>query len=339
MEIIECVPNFSEGRNLEIIEQIANSIKTVPEAKLLNVEPDPDYNRTVITFIGSKKGVLEAAIAASLKAGELIDMTKHSGEHPRIGAIDVVPFIPVKNASMSDCIELAEKYAEIVSEKLNIPIYLYEEARRKEHYRLLSDIRKGEYEGLPEKLQDPNWQPDYGKAIFNPKLGATVTGARPFLIAYNINLDTTDIEISKKISEEIRESGKILRDENGKPIKDQNGVTKRTPGKLKAVQAMGVFLDKYNITQVSTNLKNFEITPLHTVFEEVKKLAQSFNVDVKGSEIVGLVPLKAVLMTADFYAKGANLSEQEKVQLVIEKLGLNSLTDFIPKNKIIDYMI
>lgn len=339
MEIVECVPNFSEGRNLETINAIADEIKKTPDAKLLSVEPDPDYNRTVITFVGTKKGVLDAAIAAALKAGELIDMTKHSGEHPRLGAIDIVPFIPVSGVTMKDCVEISEKFAEIVSEKLNIPIYLYEEARRKEHYKLLSDIRKGEYEGLPEKLKDPNWQPDYGKPEFNPKLGATVTGARPFLIAYNINLKTTDISISKEISETIRETGKILRDENGQPIRDEFGKTKRIPGKFKAVQAMGVFLDKYNITQVSINLKDFNITGMHTVFEEVKKMANEKNIETFGSEIVGLVPLKAMLDTADFYSNGKNLTEQEKIQLVIDKLGLSTLNEFIPNQKIIEYMI
>lgn len=339
MEIVECVPNFSEGRNLDIINSIADAIKSTPDAKLLSVEPDPDYNRTVVTFVGTKKGVLDAAVAASLKAGELIDMTKHSGEHPRIGAIDVCPFIPVSNVTMQDCVDISVKYAEIISEKLNIPIYLYEEARRKEHYKLLSDIRKGEYEGLPEKLKDPNWQPDFGKPEFNPKLGATVTGAREFLIAYNINLNTTDISVAKEISKTIRESGKILRDENGQPLKDENGKTKRIPGKFKAVQAMGVFLDKYNITQVSINLKNFNITGMHTVYDEVKNMASQMNVEVNGSEIVGLVPLKAILMTADYYAPNSNLTEEEKVKLVIEKLGLSTLNEFIPKNKIIDYMI
>jgi len=338
MKIIECVPNFSEGKNKKVFDAIKNSIEISKGAKLLSIEPDADYNRVVVTFAGDEDGVLNAAINASLAAAELIDMTQHKGEHPRIGAIDVVPFVPIKNASMQDCVSIAEKYGSIIAEKLNVPVYLYEEAARKLERKNLSDIRKGEYEGLPEKLKDPNWTPDFGKSEFNPKLGAIVTGARFFLIAYNVNIDSKDISFSKEIAEILRESGRPMRDEKGNVIK-REGQAVKIPGRLKSVKAMGVSLDKYGITQVSMNLTNYHITPMHIAFEETKKEAERLGVKVKGSEIVGLVPLEAILMAGKFYAGEKNYDEKDLVKLAIEKLGLSELNEFIPENKIIDYMI
>lgn len=336
-EIIECVPNFSEGRNEETINAIAEAIKKTPECKLLNVEPDRDYNRVVVTFVGTKKGVLEGAINASVVAAEKIDMSQHKGEHPRIGAIDVVPFIPIKNASIEDCVEISKQYGKIISEKLNLPVYLYEYSATKPERKNLSDIRKGEYEALPEKLKDPVWYPDFGKAEFNPKLGATVTGCRFFLIAYNVNLKTQDVKIADEISGIIRESGKPLRDENGNVVK-KDGKTVRIPGKFKAVKAMGVSLEKFGITQVSINLVNYKITNMHQVYEAVKEEAQKFGVEVWGSEIVGLVPLEAILEAGKFYKPVSN-NEAELIQTAIEKLGLNNLAPFNPKEKIIEYLI
>ncbi|NPV10277.1 MAG: glutamate formimidoyltransferase [Ignavibacteria bacterium] len=336
-EIIECVPNFSEGKNEETINAIAEAVRNTKECKLLNVEPDRDYNRVVVTFVGTKRGVLEGAINASLAAAEKIDMTKHKGEHPRIGAIDVVPFIPIRNVSIDDCVEISKEYGKIISEKLNIPVYLYEYSATKPERKNLSDIRKGEYEGLPEKLKDPEWYPDFGKAEFNPKLGATVTGCRFFLIAYNVNLKTQDVKVADEIAGIIRESGKPLRDENGNVVK-KDGKTVRVPGKFKAVKAMGVSLEKFGITQVSINLVNYKITNMHQVFEAVKEEAQKFGVEVWGSEIVGLVPLEAILESGKFYNPSLN-NEEDLIQTAIEKLGLSNLAPFNPKEKIIEYLI
>lgn len=336
-EIIECVPNFSEGRSEETINAIAQAIKETPDCKLLNVEPDRDYNRVVVTFVGTKEGVLKGAINASLVAAEKIDMTQHKGEHPRLGAIDVVPFIPIKNATIEDCIEISKEYGKIISEKLNIPVYLYEYSATKPERKNLSDIRKGEYEGLKDKLSNPEWFPDFGKPEFNPKLGATVTGCRFFLIAYNVNLKTQDVKIADEIAGIIRESGKPLRDEQGNVVK-KDGKTVRVPGKFKAVKAMGVSLEKFGITQVSINLVNYKITNMHQVFEAVKEEAQKFGVETWGSEIVGLVPLEAILEAGKFYKPDA-VDENELINAAIENLGLNNLAPFNPKEKIIEYLI
>ena len=274
-QIIECVPNFSEGRDLSIIDQIANSISSVNGVKLLGVEPDRDYNRTVVTFVGSAESVKEAAYQSTVKAFELIDMQKHHGEHPRIGAVDVVPFIPVSNTSMEECVEISKEYAKRVAEKYDIPIYLYAEASTKPQRVNLSDIRKGEYEGLKAKLEDPNWYPDFGKPIFNPKIGALVTGARFFLIAYNVNLNTDDSSIAHEIALRIRESGRPKKNEKGEFVLDESGKKIIIPGSLKQIKAMGVLLERYHIAQVSINVMNYLVTPPHIAFEEVKKEAKT----------------------------------------------------------------
>ncbi len=338
MKIIECVPNFSEGQNQETFQAITDVIKKTEGVKFLNLEPDADYNRVVVTMAGNEDGIINGAVNACKVASEFIDMRTHKGEHPRLGATDVVPFVPVKNVTMEDCVDISEKFGERISKELNVPVYLYEAAARKPERKSLSNIRKGEYEGLQEKLKDPEWKPDFGTTDFNPKLGAIVTGARFFLIAYNVNIKSTDVKYSKEIAETLRESGTIKRDENGKAIK-VDGKSVRIPGRLKEVKGMGVSLEKYNITQVSMNLTNYEVTPIHVAFEEVKKEAAAKGVEVNGSEIVGLVPLEALLQAGKFYSKDKETNEDKLVDLAIEKLGLSTLNEFDKNNKIIDYMI
>jgi len=338
MKIIECVPNFSEGRNENTFNEIRNAIDSTPNVKLLNLEPDIDYNRVVVTMAGNEEGILNGAINACIAAAKNIDMRFHKGEHPRIGAIDVVPFVPVSNVTMEECVKISEQFAERISSVLNVPVYLYEYSARKPERKSLANIRQGEYEGLEEKLKNPEWCPDYGEPVFNPKLGAIVTGARFFLIAYNVNIKSNDIKFAKEISELLRESGYPKRDETGNIIK-VNGKTIRVPGRLKEVKAMGVYLEKYNITQVSMNLTNFLVTPIHTAFEEVKKEALRLGVEVCGSEIVGLVPLKAIIEAGKFYTKNKESNETKLIEAAIENLGLNSFNKFVPEEKIIEYMI
>ena len=337
-KIVECVPNFSEGRNAGTIKAIAESIHGVDEVKLLNVEPDKDYNRTVVTFIGEPEAVVEAAFQATRTAAQLIDMEHHKGEHPRMGATDVVPFIPVSGVNMVECIRLANVFGKRVASELQIPVYLYEAAATSAARKNLSDIRKGEYEGLAEKLLDPHWSPDFGPAIFNKKSGATVTGARKFLIAYNVNLNTADVSIAQEIALRIRESGRPQKDAEGKTLKNDKGETLKIPGTLKGVKAMGVLVERYNLAQVSINLVDFEVTPPHAAFEEVKKQARSLGADATGSEIVGMTPLKAMVMAGQFYTKQA-ASDEDRVSAAIDGLGLSQLEKFDPAKKIIEYQL
>jgi len=338
-QLVECVPNFSEGQNQETINAIGDSVKQVHNVKLLSIEPDTDYNRTVVTFIGKPDAVVEAAFQATKIASERIDMTLHKGEHPRIGATDVVPFVPIDGVTMYDCVQLANKYGERVADELHIPVYLYEFSARSAQRKNLADIRKGEYEGLADKLNDPIWKPDYGNSTFNAKSGATVTGARKYLIAYNINLNTSDEKLAYEIALRIRESGRPLQDDHGIPIKNEEDKTIKIPGTLKAVKAIGVYLKRLNIAQVSINLVDYEKTSMHDVFEEVKKQAQALGIEVTGSELIGLTPLTAILKAGRFYSDNKNLSEQELVSLAVEKLGLNQFEPFDVKKKIIEYMI
>jgi glutamate formiminotransferase/formiminotetrahydrofolate cyclodeaminase len=336
--LVECVPNFSEGRNQEIINAIADAIKAVPHVKLISAEPDKDYNRTVVTFIGEPAAVVEAAFQATKKAVELIDMTVHKGGHPRLGATDVVPFVPLQGVTMQDCVKLANEFGKRAGEELRIPIYLYEEAATKPERRNLSTVRKGEYEGLAAKLKDAEWKPDYGPAEFNMRSGATVTGARVFLIAYNVNLKTNDKKIADEIALRIRESGRVKKDANGNPVLDASGKKVNIPGSLKSVKAMGVLLEAHNIAQVSINLTNFNVTPPHVAFEEVKKEAATLGVEVTGSELVGLSPLEAMLMAGRFYSPYVN--DEEELLLIAEaKLGLSQLDKFDARKKIIEYQL
>ncbi len=338
MKIIECVPNFSEGKNQKTFEAIKEAIESTKNVKLLSLEPDADYNRVVVTMAGNEAGILNGALNACRAAAANIDMRNHKGEHPRLGAIDVVPFVPVSNVTTEECVKISEEFAKIISNELNVPVYLYESAARFPERKSLANIRKGEYEGLEEKLKDPNWQPDFGDAIFNPKLGAIVTGARFFLIAYNVNINSSDVKHAKVIAEVLRESGYSKKDDNGNIIK-VDGKPIKIPGRLKEVKGMGVTLEKYNITQVSMNLTNFNVTPIHVAFEEVKKEAKRLGVEVTGSEIVGLVPLQALLEAGKFYSNNKETNERKLVDIAIEKLGLSSLNPFKPEEKIIEYMI
>jgi glutamate formiminotransferase/formiminotetrahydrofolate cyclodeaminase len=338
MKIIECVPNFSEGRNEELFNLIKNVLSKTTDVKLLNLEPDADYNRVVVTLAGNENSIIEGTVNACKSAAEMIDMTKHKGEHPRLGAIDVVPFVPVKNTTMEECVRISEIFGERIAKELSVPVYLYEYAAKNPQRISLSSIRKGEYEGLESKLKDQEWKPDFGECKFNAKLGAIVTGARFFLVAYNVNIKSTDIKISKEIAETLRESGRPKRDIQGNVIKE-NGKTISVPGRLKSVKGMGVSLEKYNITQVSMNLTNYNITAIHTAFEEVKKEASRLGAEVDGSEIVGLVPLEALVQAGRFYSEGKVNTEEELVDLAIDKLGLSNLNPFDKKQKIIDYMI
>ncbi len=336
--LVECVPNFSEGRNIKTIDAIAGVITAVPGVKFISAEPDKDYNRTVVTFIGEPAGVVEAAFHATKKAAELIDMTQHKGEHPRIGATDVVPFVPLQGVTMQDCVKLAHEFGKKVGDELHIPVYLYEEAATKPERKNLSTVRKGEYEGLDDKLKDPHWKPDYGPTEFNAKSGATVTGARVFLIAYNVNLKTGDKKIADEIAFRIRESGRVKKDANGNPVLDASGKKVSIPGSLKAVKAMGVLLEAHNIAQVSINLTNFNVTPPHVAFEEVKNEAATLGVEVTGSELVGLSPLEAMLMAGRFYSPNTT-GEKELLSVAEEKLGLSQLDKFDPQKKIIEYQL
>jgi len=337
--IVECVPNISEGRNEDIIKKICRSIENIKNVYLLNVEADHDYNRTVITFVGEPSNIVEAAYYLTETAVELIDMRKHKGEHPRIGAVDVVPFIPIKNVTMEECIELANKYGKLVAERLSVPVFLYEYAARTPSRKNLANIRKGEYERLAIKLKDPDWKPDYGEPIFNQKAGAIAVGARKLLIAYNINLNTSNVELADEIASQIRESGRIARNQQGMIIRNGEGNPIKIAGKFKSLKAIGVYLSTLDITQVSCNITDFEETSMHEVYEEVKRLASSNGVSVLGSELVGLVPLEALLKSGRFYAQDKKLNERGLILLAVEKLGLNQLKPFNPDKKIIEYLL
>lgn len=324
-KIVECVPNISEGRNSEIIEKCAEAVRKVKGVKLLDVDPGKSTNRTVFTFVGDPDSVVEAAFQFSKTAYELIDMTVHKGEHPRMGAVDVCPFVPVANVTVEECVECSKKYGERVGKELGVPVYLYELASENPERKMLKQIRSGEYEGLKDKIYKPEWKPDFGPQEFIPKSGATVTGVRNFLIAYNVNILGTK-EQAHRIALNIREQG---RGDN-------------EPGRLNAVKAIGWYVDEYNMAQVSMNLDDFRVTPPHIAFEEIKKDAKQMNLGVCGSELVGLIPLDAMLMAADYYIKKENLfilDEKQKIRLVIERLGLSSVSQFIPEKRIIEYMI
>lgn len=342
-KIVECVPNFSEGRNREVIDKIAEAVRKTEDAKLLDVDPNVDYHRTVFTFVGSPEGVLQAALNAFAAAAQFIDMRTHKGEHPRMGAADVVPFIPVRGVAMKECVAIAEQFGEEIAKRFDLPVYLYEFAARKPDRVNLANIRKGEYEGLPEKLHDPDWVPDFGPSKINPKLGATVTGARNFLIAYNVNIRDPNPEKAHEIALRIRESGRPKKDASGKVIKDAQGNKIMIPGRLKSVKAMGVALEEYNISQVSINLVNYHETPPHIAYETVKEEAATLNAVVSGSEIVGLTPLEPLLIAGGYYRERGGLSpkaeEAELLSAAVRGLGLSDLYPFDPKKKIIEYMI
>ena len=345
-QLIECVPNFSEGNDMGIIKQITDKIEAVEGVKLLEVDPGKATNRTVVTFIGTPDEAVEAAFQAIKKASELIDMRKHKGAHPRMGATDVCPFVPVSNISMEETVVYARKLAERVGKELGIPVYCYENAAFTEERRNLANCRSGEYEGLSKKLQDPHWKPDFGPAEFNAGAGATAVGARDFLVAYNVNLNTTSVRRANAVAFDIREKGRPMREGNpitGKIVKDDKGNQVMIPGSLKACKAIGWFIEEYGIAQVSINLTNISITSVHVAFEEACKKAQERGLRVTGSELVGLIPKKALLDAGKYFLakqqRSLGVSEDELIKIAVKSLGLDDLKPFNPKEKIIEYVM
>jgi glutamate formiminotransferase/formiminotetrahydrofolate cyclodeaminase len=340
--LIECVPNFSEGNDMNIINQITAEIEAVDGVRLLNVDPGKATNRTVVTMVGHPRAVTEAAFRAIKKAGEIIDMSKHKGEHPRMGATDVCPLIPIANISMEETAAYAQQLAKRVGEELNIPVYLYEAAQPDKKRNNLSVIRAGEYEGFFKKIQLPEWKPDFGPARFDEKRGGTVIGARDFLVAYNVNLNTTSTRRANAVAFDVREAGRTKK-ENGKNVLDENGKPVIIPGSLKAVKAIGWFIEEYGIAQISINLTNINITPMHVAFDEVCKKADARGIRVTGSELVGLIPLKAMLDAGKYFLqkqqRSVGVSEKELIKIAVKSLGLDELTAFDPQERIIEYML
>ncbi|MEI6748945.1 MAG: glutamate formimidoyltransferase [Bacteroidota bacterium] len=345
-QLIECVPNFSEGRDMSIIKQITDQIETVEGVKLLDVDPGAATNRTVVTFVGTPDEVVEAAFLAIRKAIDVIDMSKQHGAHPRFGATDVCPFVPISGITMEETVKYARKLAEKVGKELGIPVYCYENAAFTKERRNLAYCRSGEYEGLPKKLADPVWKPDFGPATFLPHTGAVAIGARDFLVAYNVNLNTTSTRRANAVAFDIREKGRPLREGNpvtGKIVKDADGKQVDIPGSLKACKAIGWFIEEYGIAQVSINLTNISMTPVHIAFEEASKKAQERGMRVTGSELVGLIPLKAMLDAGKHFLKkqqrSLGVSESELLKIAVKSLGLDDLKPFNAQEKIIEYVL
>jgi len=346
MQIIECVPNISEGRRPGIIKDITTVVETVEGVKLLDVDPGAATNRTVITFVGEPQAVIDSAFLLIKKASELIDMSQHSGEHPRMGATDVCPLIPISGITMEETAEWAHKLGKRVGEELSIPGYFYENAARSDERKNLATVRAGEYEGLPKKLVDPNWKPDFGPAAFNSKTGATAISARDFLVAYNVNLNTTSVRRANSIAFDLRENGRIKREGGkltGKPILDENGEALREPGLLKKVKAIGWFIEEYGVAQISMNLNDIKVTPLHIAFDKTVERAAARGMRVTGSELVGLVPLQAMLDAGDYFLRkqqrSLGVDEAEKIKIAIKSMGLDELAGFDPNKKIVEYVM
>ncbi|MBN1631467.1 MAG: glutamate formimidoyltransferase [Thermoleophilia bacterium] len=342
-KLVECVPNISEGRDRAVIDAVTGEVETVEGVTLLDVDPGADTNRTVITFVGDPDGVVEAAFRLIRKASELIDMTVHSGEHPRQGATDVCPFVPVSGVTMDDCVELANRLGKRVGEELGIPVFLYEHAAKKPDRRSLADIRVGEYEAWPNKLGKPEWQPDYGPNEFIPRTGAVVIGAREFLIAYNVNVNSRDKKLAHQIALDIREKGRLQRDEEGNLVRDDDGNKIRADGLLQACRAVGWIIEEYGQAQVSINLTDYHVTSVHQAFDTCCEVGAKYGLRVTGSEIVGLVPLEAMLMAGRYYlekqGRWSGVSEKELVHIAIKSLGLNDVAPFNPREKIIEYAV
>jgi glutamate formiminotransferase/formiminotetrahydrofolate cyclodeaminase len=332
--IIECVPNFSEGIDLQLIRQITDQVETVEGVRLLNVDPGKATNRTVVTFVGHPEAVIEAAYRAIKKAGELIDMTKHKGEHPRMGATDVCPLIPIAGITMEETAAFAQKLAKRVGDELSIPVYLYEAAQPDKSRNNLSVIRAGEYEGFFKKIKEPQWKPDFGPAEFDAKRGGTVIGARDFLVAYNVNLNTTSTRRANAVAFDVREAGRNV---------VINGEKVNQPGSLKSVKAIGWFIEEYGVAQISMNLTNINITPLHIAFDEVCKKADARGIRVTGSELVGLVPLKSLTDAGRYFLRkqkrSTGVSEKELIKIAVKSMGLDELGPFKPEERIIEYML
>jgi len=341
--LVECVPNFSEGRDRSVLDAIAREIEGVAGVRLLDVDPGADTNRTVVTLVGSPAGVAEAAFRAIRCASALIDMSRHKGAHPRMGATDVCPFVPVSGVTMEDCVEIARAVGERVGRELAIPIYLYEHAASRPERRSLADIRAGEYEGLADKLKDPAWVPDFGPAAFNARSGATVIGARDFLIAYNVNLNTRDKRLANEVALNIRETGRIARDSSGAQVLAEDGSPVRKPGLLRAVRAVGWSIEEYGCAQVSINLLNYHLTPPHLAFEACVTEAAKLGLRVTGSELVGLIPLDAMRSAGRYYlerqGESTGVPDAELVHVAVQSLGLNDISPFDPMKKIIEYRV
>lgn len=343
MRIVECVPNISEGRDQAVIDAVSGVIHQVEGCELLDVDPGAATNRTVITFVGSPEAVVEGAFQLIRRAHELIDMRHHSGEHPRFGATDVCPFVPVSEVSMAECADLARQLGERVGRELDVPVYLYENAATRPERRNLAYVRSGEYEALEQKLKDPKHAPDFGPAAFRPRFGAVAISAREFLIAYNVNINTRDKRLPHEIALRVREQGRAKRDENWEIVRDAKGVPVQEPGRFKHVKGIGWYIDEFDTGQVSMNLTNFRESPVHAVFDACCEEAELLGTRVTGSEIVGLVPLECMLAAGRHYLrkqnKSAGLPEAEVVQYAIRSLGLRDLTDFDPQEKIIEYRL
>jgi glutamate formiminotransferase/formiminotetrahydrofolate cyclodeaminase len=348
-KLIECVPNISEGRNPDIIKQVTDVIETVDGVKLLDVDPGNATNRTVITFVGEPQPVIDAAFLVIQKAAEVIDMSKHSGEHPRFGATDVCPLVPISNMTMDETVVYAHKLAKRVGEELAIPVYCYENAAQEDKRKNLANCRSGEYEGLKNKLNDPEWKPDFGPAEFNDRVkgsGVTAISARDFLVAYNINLNSTSTRRANAIAFDIREAGRLKTEGNivgAKKVLDENGEPVRIPGKLKAVKGIGWYIEEYGIAQISYNLTNISITSVHEAFHETVKAATERGIRVTGSELVGLIPKQAMLDAADFFLKmqerSLGIDEKEKIKIAVKSLGLDDLKPFDPRKSVIEYVM
>lgn len=345
-QLIECVPNFSEGRNLQIIKQITDEIEKVKGVLLLDVDPGESTNRTVVTFVGTPEEVCEAAFMAVKKASELIDMRHHKGAHPRFGATDVCPLVPVANITMEEVVQYARKLGERIGNELGIPVYCYEEAAFIPERKNLAYCRSGEYEGLQEKLTKPEWKPDFGPAIFNEKSGATAVGARDFLVAINFNLNTTSERRANAIAFDVRERGRPAREGNpvtGKIKKDEHGNDIMIPGTLKATKAIGWFIEEYGIAQVSMNITNISVTPVHVAFDEVCNKAQARGIRVTGSEIVGLIPKRVLIDAGKYYLakqqRSLGVSEDELIKIAVKSMGLDDLKPFNPREKVIEYIL
>ena len=344
--ILECVPNFSEGRNPAVIQAIADAIRGVEGVEVLDVDPGQATNRTVVTFVGEPEAVLEGAVAGARKAAELIDMRQHQGEHPRFGALDVCPLVPVAGLSMEETVDYARELGRRLGEELGLTVYLYEYAATRPERRNLARVRAGEYEALPERLQDPEWKPDFGPAEFQPRSGATAVGARDFLVAYNINLNTTSTRRANAIAFDIREKGRIRREGHpltGPIVRDEKGEPVWIPGSLKCVKAIGWYIEEYGICQVSMNLTNLTVTPVHVAFDECCEKARARGVRVTGSELVGLIPLQAMLDAGRYFLRkqkrSLGVSDRELIKIAIRSMGLDELKPFDPEEKIIEYRI
>jgi glutamate formiminotransferase len=345
-KLIECVPNFSEGRDQNVIRQITDTIESVDGVSLLDVDPGASTNRTVVTFVGSPDAAVEAAFRAIKKAAELIDMRKHKGAHPRMGATDVCPFIPVSSVSWHEAIACAARLGERVGEELKIPVYLYEKAAKNESRSNLSVIRAGEYEGFFEKITQPEWKPDFGPDVFNEKSGATVIGVRDFLVAYNANLNTKSVRRANSVAFDVREQGRVQTEDGtpwGKPLLDASGEAIRIPGMLKHVKAIGWFVKEYGIAQVSMNLTNIEETPLHAAFDACCESASSRGMRVTGSEIVGMVPKQCLVDAGRYFLRkqkwSEGVSDEDLIDIAIRSMGLSELKPFDPKEKVIEFKI